>query len=146
MQFEFAIAYRQNITDYSPVQYALKNAISNSIGVSLMNVVIAGSKQNSLCAVPIRKTSDTLPFLRFLTNRGTTMEKISETEEADWYNPFIRFQAAKSKKSTVSFAIFSGMKGTNTEELCAWRVKYFFKFLFVSRSISSCLCYYSTEH
>lgn len=146
MQFEFAITYRQNITDYSPVQYALKSAISNSIGVSLMNVVIAGSKQNSLCEVPIQKTSDTLPFLKLLTNRGTTVEKISGAEEADWYNPFFRFQAAKSKKSTVSFAIFSGMKGTNTEELCAWRVKYFFKFLFVSRSISSCLCYYSTEH
>ena len=107
IQFEFAVSYRQNVTDYNPVQYALKNAISTSVGVSLMNVVIAGSKQNSLCAVPIQKTSDTLPFLKLLTYQDSSME---------WYNPFKRFQATKSKKSTISFAIFSGMKGMNIED------------------------------
>ena len=111
MQFEFALAYRQNITDYGPVQSALKNAISTCIGISSKNVVVAGSQQNSLCAVPIQKTSNTLPFLKLLINREATLDESEQDSSMNWYNPFKRFQASKSKKSTVSFAIFSGLQG-----------------------------------
>ena len=110
MLFQFALPYRQNITDYIPVKYALLNAISTSTGISSTNVVIAGSQQSSLCAVPIQKTSSALPFLKILIDREATTEQDSNM---DWLNPLKRFQASNSKKSTVSFAIYSGVKGTN---------------------------------
>ena len=122
MQYEFALAYRQNITDYRTVKDAIKAAVSSAIGTSPTNVDVAASNQGVLCSVSIQKTSSTLPFRRLYlefsseTNpsyynlRGLKIFK--DNHDSKLAGALFHLQgSSKSKKSTISFAIYSGVSG-----------------------------------
>jgi hypothetical protein len=53
LKLQFAYYYSKNMTDFPSVRLAFKRAVSMSTGISSLNVVIAQSNQEELCAIPI---------------------------------------------------------------------------------------------
>lgn len=106
MKYEFAVPFRQNITDYPSVKAAFKVAVASCVGTNPNNVVVASSQQGSLCSVPIQKTNSALAFRRLLIDTDTV--QIGNILHLDRQNEWKVRAVTKSTKSTVSFAIYGG--------------------------------------
>ena len=118
MQYELSLPYRQNISDYTAVQAAIKSAVAASTGTSPSNVVVASSQQKELCSTPIQPTSSALPFMKEVVftslvdgqESGYLRGRMMDKDLDMWTSP-ISLAATRTKKSTISFAIFSGVQG-----------------------------------